>query len=214
MFDDYVAFRLENLDECQLVAAQIKSGEVNRDTKALHTKIANHAARFAESWTTAELVDRIIEDDLVASFFAKDPKRQNKSEASVVSKFQLHNREIESLPNGGPNSITVYEGKIHKGERINGCKSVDFRLNNWLCGHKTTDSRGGAQDNQFNDLCEFIKQAVIYCERNQDEWKFAALCDGNYYTPEKRQFMTQLAGTQLDKIWIGTTNEFIKATAR
>lgn len=207
--DEYASFRLENMDIVVDIAKQAIKGSTSKEVRDLLTKINNHIDRHDYVWSVEEVLNSILENSLLASFFAKDPKKQNKSEFLVCKKFLAHNLDVIKLPNGGPNSLTIYNGAKHTGTRIEGVKSVDFVYKNVLISHKTISGKGGHQDNQFNDLLRFIEEARTYMKSNCDS-KFAAICDGDYFTESKKQILKQ----QSSKIFIGSSDEFIETAVR
>ena len=88
------------------------------------------------------------------------------------------------MPAGGGDACYVCnDGIVRKGDVNKGLtKSIDFRWefdgNTYYAAHKYTKDEGGAQDNQFNDLCNFL----INASKSKDEnVYFLAIGDGDYY---------------------------------
>ena len=90
------------------------------------------------------------------------------------------------MPAGGNNAIYLTNGKILKGGLLKNqskdIKSIDFV---WNCGnltfyasHKYKEISGGAQDNQYKDIQDFLNHARDCNEKNT---MFLAICDGDYY---------------------------------
>lgn len=151
-------------------------------------KIENHLKRNPHiKLDKEEIKNKIMEDDLIASFFAKDPAKQNISEkyfAKVIKNIDGVSN-FENLPSN--TKVFVKNGEIMQDEkRAIGIKSIDysfyFKDALFICSQKYTKDRGGAQDNQFNDVVSFLV--------NSRELKDAipmALVDGNYYTENKKE---------------------------
>ena len=65
-------------------------------------------------------------------------------------------------------------------KRIGTSKSVDFVVNNTYITQKYTRSTGGAQDNQYADVIDFL---IKGSKKN----KVAAIVDGSYWNDGKRE---------------------------
>lgn len=156
--------------------------EIN--SKWVKEKIRKHLERNPHLKYSIEQVKEIVlSDDLVASFFIKDPGRQNIGEntiSNLVSSIDL----IKSFINHPSNvSLFVVNGKITS-KRKEGIKSIDFE---WTTNEKKvyatqkyTVGTGGAQDNQYNDVRIFLQNCI-----GNVEHFFVAIVDGNYYTERK-----------------------------
>ena len=73
------------------------------------------------------------------------------------------------------------EGNICSEKTIAATKSVDFIIENTFITQKYTRNQGGAQDNQFQDVINFLNAGSI---KN----KVGALLDGEYWE-EKRSIL-------------------------
>jgi len=93
---------------------------------------------------------------------------------------------FEILPSGGNNAVYVENGKLFSGadlvNQAKEAKSIDF---SWTIGnirfyasHKYTKDSGGAQDNQYLDMQNFLKNTR---DCNIKNTVFLAICDGKYY---------------------------------
>lgn len=165
--------------------------EINKKDTII--KIQNHLNNNPHlNLSLEEIQDKILKDDLIASFFIKNPSKQNISE-KLIGNF-LENLPIienfRTLPN---KSDFLVDGKITK-MRIAGIKSIDFM---WKIGNKTciatqkyTTGAGGAQDNQFNDVISFLKESQ---NNNDPELIIFAIVDGDYYTPEKIRILKNIS---------------------
>ena len=156
------------------------------ETKDMQLKIVNWANKFGYSFDTIK--KKIVGDKIFRCVFAKDPAKQNLYQ-SIAAKH-INSLEIvknfQVLPAGGSNAIYLTNGKILKGGLLKNqskdIKSIDFV---WNCGdltfyasHKYTEISGGAQDNQYKDIQDFLNHARDCNEKNTI---FLAICDGDYY---------------------------------
>lgn len=156
------------------------------ETNDMKLKISNWANKFGYSFD--EIKEKIINDEIFRCIFAKDPAKQNLyqnlaakyiSSLDIVENFQV-------LPSGGRSAIYLTNGKILKGDLLKNqskdIKSIDFM---WACkdltfysSHKYTEMSGGAQDNQYKDIQDFLNHCRDCNEKNTI---FLAICDGDYY---------------------------------
>ena len=134
------------------------------------SKIENHVERFNGMFTIENIKSQIMSNDLVASMFAKDPSKQN-----ITEKLVSEVLGIEKLPASGKSCIRFSESGelVYKSAPTNS-KSADFIVNGYYATQKFTTEAGGAQDNQFYDVVDFLKKGSI-------KHKVAALVDGLYW---------------------------------
>jgi len=173
---------------------------------ALMVRLENYRR---EKMTDAECTEYSIETMLadiqtnifIRSHFRKDPTRQSLHENSQIAWLLRHRySDLVKLP-AGKGGTYFYEGRlttvhprpisIAEGARGTGClptKTLDI----WseaaqmygILKYSTT--AGGAQDNQYNDVKHFIREAVRYCEEVPDSREqFIMWLDGPYYTEKK-----------------------------
>ena len=155
-------------------------------TKDMKTKIQNFADKFGFSYDDIE--NKIIDDEIFRCVFAKDPSKQNLYQTLAATFIQslpmVENFEI--LPSGGENAAYMENGKFYYGSELKKqakeAKSIDFY---WTVGetkfyasHKYTKDSGGAQDNQYSDMQNFLKNTR---DCNLKNTVFLAICDGKYY---------------------------------
>lgn len=155
-------------------------------SKEMEIKIANWASKFGFSYEVIK--QKILSDEIFRCVFAKDPNKQNlfqKLAAEHICNISTV-KEFRVLPSGGRNAIYLLNGKIFTGNQLKNqtkeIKSIDFE---WKIGsykfyasHKYTEISGGAQDNQYRDVQEFLKHAR---DCNEPNTILVAICDGNYY---------------------------------
>ena len=148
-------------------------------------KITNHADKYDRDFN--EVRSKILTDDFFAETFAKDPAKQNlyeKLAAEYVNSIECVN-DFKNLANSS--KMFVINGEITD-QRLNDVKSIDFTFNlvvneikyNFYCSHKYIKAlNGGAQDNQYNDIRNFLRNCDKKSEGNN---YFIAICDGPYFT--------------------------------
>jgi hypothetical protein len=180
---------MKTIEELKAIARKINMEELREEIseKWVDIKINNHLERNPHlALSNQEIKELILENDLVASFFAKDPSRQNFTE-KIISKTIKSIEGVENFEDL-PSSTYWYlvDGKVVKlKSRPIGIKNIDyifsFRGKRFVCTQKYTKDAGGAQDNQFNDIVSFLQQSL-----NMEEGTIAvAIVDGAYYTKEK-----------------------------
>ena len=169
MFEDMVIkkkreLRVKNLQDLRL----------SLDSPDVKLKISNYATEHG--FLVEEIRQEIIDNDLVASFFAKDPVKQNFTELLVAELLKT-----KVLPQQGKNCIRFDEdGNICSTKGTTTTKAADFYINNTYITQKYTRSTGGAQDNQYNDVVDFLI-------KGSKKHKVAAIVDGSYWDDLKRK---------------------------
>lgn len=140
-----------------------------------------------------DIIQKVIEDDVVACFFTKDPQKQSIHE-KTAAKFIKDNKHVvnfKKLPASGANSLFLHDGEIiskkeHDRLKLTS-KSLDFywevKVDNevlkFYATHKYTNEGGGAQDHQYNEIIGFLNNAN---EVKKPNVFFLAISDGEYYT--------------------------------
>lgn len=144
--------------------------EINKSW--VEEKLNNFLERYKYSnlGTVEELKNLILADKLVASFFIKDPSKQNITEKAVARLLK-----VDKMPASGSNSVCFNEsGELVHSTSNRNSKSADFYFNNIYWTQKYTTSSGGHQDNQRHDVVKFLE----YGSKN---YKVGALLDGDYW---------------------------------
>lgn len=141
-------------------------------------KITNHAEKFDRDYD--EVKSKIMKDDMYAELFAKDPAKQNIYEKLAASYISQIVEDFKNLPNS--TKMFIVEGKVTS-KRLNDVKSIDFYFkvgdNNIYASHKYIKATyGGAQDNQYNDIRNFLRNCNKIESGND---YFIAICDGPYF---------------------------------
>lgn len=157
----------------------IKEIRKDIDKPWVKEKILNHMKCFQGLFSYEEIKRGILENDLIASKFCKDPSKQNISE-----KLAAQVLKIDKLPASGKNCIRFTDSGDITSVSGNGknTKSADFFYDGYYATQKYTDGNGGAQDNQRNDVIDFLKRGSL-------KYKVAAIVDGSYW--DKYRFELQ-----------------------
>lgn len=141
-------------------------------------------------YTIKEIKQEILNNDIVASFFIKEPTRQNFTE-KIIAKELSHLPNFINLKNS--DKIYVNEGQIVDYKPI-GMKNIDYfwEINGikYYATQKYTNGNGGAQDNQFHEIVAFVREANK--GKTPLNTKFVVIVDGNYYTQSKIQELQSL----------------------
>ena len=134
-------------------------------------KIVNHVKAFDGLFTYEDIYNGILTNDIIASKFCKDPSKQNISEKLAAEVLGL-----KKLPASGKNCIRFSDtGDIVNTANPNHhSKSADFLFQGYYATQKYTNEEGGAQDNQRNDVIDFLKRGSL-------KHKVAAIVDGAYW---------------------------------
>lgn len=165
-------------------------------------KITNHAKKFDR--TFEEVKEKILNDDMYAEFFVKDPSKQNIYE-KLVAKYisSLENvSEFKNLPS--TTKLYIVDGIITN-KKNKDVKSIDFyfKINkkNIYVSHKYTKDKGGAQDQQNLDIRSFLRN----CKKlDTGDNYFIALCDGPYFISKIKELKDEFASKN---VYILTTHE-------
>ena len=154
------------------------------DDSDLWTKIENHVSKFDVWFTFDDVVLGINRDPIVASFFIKDPIKQNIYELSQLAYLKTHGfPEVVRLNNGGKKSISIVDGEItpgpHKKDQM---KSFDLKAGMTYFVCKYTKGSGGAQDNQYADVLKALACVREYLAKHPSSpHSFIFILDGSYY---------------------------------
>ena len=149
--------------------------------------------------------DKKLKELFIAVRLSKDPKRQNIYENIFYGYLRENNRDVIKLPLGGPKSVYLTRNGLSIGGKnhTDSTKSLDFYEKigdkEIYYYHKYTESGGGAQANQYNDLQTFLRLAERYCNNHRDNNIFVAVADGPFYDDDKLGYLAQIAGEFIDR---------------
>lgn len=143
------------------------------------TKVYNFATKFGFN---IDEVNQAIKDNIfLAACFIKDPSKQNFTEKLVAEVLK-----IEKLPAAGKNCIRFDEnGDILSANKRNVSKSADFYIDNRYYTQKYTNEAGGAQDNQYKDVMDFLV-------KGSKKHLVGAIVDGIYWTNGHKAQLVEL----------------------
>lgn len=160
-------------------------------------KIAGFAERFG--YEIGQVLIEVKNNPMFAAWFAVSPSRQNIYEVIAAKHIEklLNVRDFRKL---GTGELSVLQGSVRSrkdlvkdGGRTN-AKTIDFE---WKTGdktiyvsHKYTRDEGGAQDNQYHDLQQFIREAR---DSTREDAVFIAIADGPYYEGRRITDLKNLA---------------------
>lgn len=203
--DKFIELKNRNIEEVIIEASN------NTPSKWLLEKV-NKFCTENEFINSAELLEQIKSNKVVAAFFAKDPKKQNFYE-KVALDYLKDMFSIIKLPASGSKAIFISKGTISNNKNL-GSKSIDFLIeynnNKYYISHKYINEAGGAQDHQFNDLLDFIDNSN-YATNNY----YLAIGDGGYFIKNKIDTINKYIKS--DRVFFCNINEVenvIKTTTR
>ena len=172
---DFTTYVEQKKKEARL--ANIEEVRKDIDQSWVQTKIANHIAAFDGIMSAEEVREAILTNLIVASKFCKDPGKQNISEKLAAEVLGL-----DKLPAQGKNCIRFDNNGNIVSTSAGNTKSADFILNGYYATQKYTTDEGGAQDNQRNDVIDFLKRGSI-------QYKVAAIVDGPYWDKHRPELI-------------------------
>jgi hypothetical protein len=197
----------QNISEVKTTASILLNDNGLTKHDWLLVKIKNQIERYGLESSVEEVLSKIVKDNYFAAMHAKGGSKQNMSEKLQEKYLGIRNIIIKKLNPAGKNAIRLMDGELITGNDRGGkaTKSMDFEGENGeYIFAKVTSGQGGAQDNQYRDVREFLKEAKEY-DRKYGNKKFVALVDGDYYTDEK---LNILNGFETPNIRITTSDEF------
>lgn len=171
-------------------------------------KLKNHAEKFGREYDDIKL--KIMEDDMYAEFFAKDPSKQNIYERLAAD--YISNLDNVTDFRNLPNSIKMFivDGKIVS-ERQREVKSIDFKFKvndkTIYASHKYIKATyGGAQDNQYNDIRNFLRN----CNKiSSGDNYYLAICDGPYFESKIKLLNDEFGSNNVIVMTINDLEDFI-----
>ena len=148
-------------------------------------------------FSVEDIVNKIMTDDMFVFFFAKDPKKQNFTEKLVAELLK-----VEKLPASGKKCIRFnQDGDIVATNNGDVSKSADFYINGIYYTQKYTHESGGAQDNQYNDVRDFLI-------KGSKKHKVGAIVDGAYWNNKRLQLQQMFNDNP--NVVITTVDELLK----
>jgi hypothetical protein len=165
-----------------------------RRNKDLVKKVNNFLERQLLDESADAVLAKIIDDPLFRAHFRKDVSKQGIHETTQIAWLRRFFPDVELLDKRtGP---CLCDGALVDGacRPATATKTLDAFIpsTNTYCVLKYTSEAGGAQDNQFNDVKEFIKQFVVCLRGGDTEMRLACYLDGAYYTEKKYELLRSL----------------------
>ncbi|WP_299245260.1 hypothetical protein [uncultured Brachyspira sp.] len=156
------------------------------DSDYMNIKISKFAEKYDES--PESIKKKIIEDEIFRKIFAKEPSKQNfyQNVAAEYIKNIDGVEDFEVLPQGGDKAMYMVSGNLIQGKSLKNknqnSKSIDFYWRYYkyevYASHKFIKEEGGAQDNQYQDVQNFLNDSR---DNNLKDTYIIAICDGNYF---------------------------------
>lgn len=181
-----------NIPEVRTAATKLLSNIKDKKSSWLLTKVNNHIDRnnLSDVITTKELLSRIANDILTASYFAKPATKQNQSEKCQQNYLETRGITIEKLPamHKVAYRLVMETGELMQVKKIEGehTHSFDFRY----VGKKYTDyimakvttTQGGGQTQQRQEMIDAIKYMQLHIKNYPtSKVRFVLLLDGDNY---------------------------------
>ena len=128
------------------------------------------------------IIASAISNEIAAIPLAKKANRQRVPEISQLMYLsKVRGLNIKKLPDSGPSAVRLLNGEFSYGTKIiNSTKSIDAINGSDFISLKYVQESGGAQDNQVYDVGLFLKEAVCYTNKYDNDIKFTAIVDGGY----------------------------------
>jgi hypothetical protein len=142
--------------------------------KYLSKKIYNETYK---GFGYSAILKKIQQDVMYASFFVKDPIKQNLAEKLQYKMLLKKYPKLIKLPALGINAKYLVSGRI---TNVKNKKSLDFYdiENNCYYICKYTHECGGAQDQVYSEIQKYI---IEINQIQDDKINFKLLLDGNYW---------------------------------
>ena len=150
-------------------------------------KFEEKIAKFCTHYNMGrgQVIASILANDVAAARFSKTASRQRTAEYAQIAYLQnVRHLKVKPLPSSGPNAIRLNCGDLIDGtltRPVTATKTLDAIRGHDYLFLKYTNGSGGAQDNQAMDAALFLEAAVDYVEKHDDNIRFVAILDGDYY---------------------------------
>jgi hypothetical protein len=218
-FEEYLSNQIK-------LAIHKNDEELREDSKNKNKKLRSKIENFRmnkmtneerEEYSVEDIMKKINEVSLLRCLFRKDPCKQSIHENSQIQWIKMNKYEdIEKLPS---NLHGVYLEKSELKKRTttnrvkNGTKTFDAYIPSRkiyvVLKYSTTE--GGAQDNQYRDVENFITQINGYFQENKNsDYTFEFYLDGKYYTRNKLEHLETLCNKYSDKISILSASSILR----
>jgi hypothetical protein len=182
-------FETEYNKQLAINLAIIRRGIIGPDT-------LKKILKYAKKWdiNPVKVRYKILNDDLFAFQFIKDPSRQNiyRNIAADMIAERLKVNGLRVLPLTGNSTLNIelgafYTQKTETTSRLDIVWEINGDI--FYAKHAYARGFGGSQHNQYQKMRQFVRN----CSGNE-EVLFFALCDGDFYTNKRLQELRKLAG--------------------
>ena len=163
----------------QLIQNNLEDIQKHLQNSNYKKKVYNFCHKF--DFNVDEVNQAIKDNIFLAACFIKDPSKQNFTEKLVAEILG-----VEKLPPSGQKCIRFNEnGDILSDNSGNVSKSADFYIDNCYYTQKYTNEAGGAQDNQYKDVIDFLV-------KGSKKHLVGAIVDGIYWTSGHKARLIEL----------------------
>lgn len=164
--------------------------DLRNNEKNIGIKIENWSKKFGLNPSVVR--KKIVDDNVFSLHYIKDPSKQNFYEKLAAKHIEgfLNVKNFKNLSGSGTNALVIHNGLLLLRNNVTAetVKTIDFEWDykgtKCYATHKYTKNFGGAQDNQYKDVRDFMKNAR---GNNQEKVLFFAICDGDYYQKKVRR---------------------------
>jgi hypothetical protein len=191
------------------------------ETRRIHARIQNYAK--AHDYSDDQIINECTKSALLQrELFYKDPRRQSIHQKTAVKYMKdwirtSHMENFSLLKSSGPTSKHLSGGRVILQDDLSGSKktnkSIDFEWTYagtlkkpivFYATHKYTEQDGGSQDNQKNDLVQFVQGTAQSSDTKNEYVFFFAIADGPYYQKSSSEPGRQ--SSRLEELKSHTTN--------
>lgn len=179
--------------------------EIHPLSDRLEKRVLTFIDRFGYDFDA--VVNKISEDDMFASHFAKEPRRTGFHEKLAAAWVENNIKNISHfsvLPKGGSHALKVTSDGNIESESTNKKfpgKSLDFQWKvgkfQFYCSHKYTKEGGGNQDSQYKEVLELMKR-FQQCQLNNVV--LVVIVDGQYYNASKNKRLSELMNLEKNRM--------------
>ena len=148
----------------------------------VETKIALRCAKYG--FRRSRIIAELARSFVLCTEYCKSANRQRIAEKAQIKNFNRNGLKVTKLPDTGHNAVRLMDGELvygNLGRLARATKSIDAQHGNDFLYLKWTVDSGGAQENQWKDVLDFIDAANRYIETHTDDTRFVIVLDGQFY---------------------------------
>lgn len=154
--------------------------DINKNPLPKYLKIKIKNESIKKGFSENDIIENIKTNKLYASFFCKNPLKQNLAEKTQYIILKTKFPDIKKC------NLYLNKGKLIT-QKLNMSKSIDFiseSTNTYFCCKYINDC-GGAQDNQFNDIKLFLNECKNLKINTSKNINIYLMLNGNYFNKNK-----------------------------